>query len=144
MSSESTKNIKLLNKAHSEFIKLSTDDIAESLEKIGMKFFSELQIGTPKDTARAINGWIPTLSSAPSEWKPSKGLNNYKALPFIQSGLIKFNSIVWISNNVEYIQSLEDGHSMQAPSGFVNRALRETLFYIERETEKLKKRRYDV
>lgn len=138
------KNLAELNKAHREFMRLSKEDIGESLEKVGFKFFSFLQVLTPYDLGQAQGGWIVKLnSSAPSEWKPQQGLNSYALQPF-PHGQIKFNSMVWISNNVVYIKRLDEGHSMQAPYGFTNDALRKTTFYIESEINKLNRKRYNV
>ena len=138
------KNLKALNQAHKEFIKLSTDDIALSLEKTAFTLFQSLQIGTPKDTSRAVNGWIVKIDTPqPSGWKPPKGLSIYfeNSFPF---GKINFDSMVWISNNVEYIIVLNKGHSQQAPYGFTNEALRRTLFYTNTEINKLNKKKYNV
>lgn len=132
-----------LNKAHKEFMRLSTDDIAKSLEKVGFRFFQKLQTLTPRDTGRAQNGWIPVIDKPASEWKPETKLASYSLLSF-PFGQVKFNSIIWISNNVEYIEPLNEGHSSQAPYGFTNDALRDTTFYIQNEIAKLNRKRYHV
>lgn len=144
MERNTLRNLAKLNKAHKEFMKLSKRDIGRSLEKVGFKFFSLLQVLTPKDKGQAQGGWIIKLnSSAPSEWKPQKGLNSYSLQSF-PHGQIKFNSMIWISNNVVYIQRLEEGHSQQKPYGFINDALRKTTFFIESEIDRLNRERYNV
>lgn len=143
MAENALLNEKALNKAYKEFIKLSTDDIGRSIEKTGFRFFQLLQVFTPRDTGRAENGWIPVVNQPASEWKPQKGLSTYSAKKF-PLGQIKFNSVVWISNNVEYIIPLDEGHSLQAPYGFTNNALQKTTFYIQREIDKLNRKKYNV
>ena len=144
MAKNALQNLNELNKAYKKFIELSTKDIADSLERTGFKFFQTLQVETPKDTSRAVNGWIPTIdTNAPSEWKPPKGLSSYAPLSF-PFGKTKFDSLIWIANNVEYIQYLEEGHSQQAPYGFINDALRQTTAFIESETSKLNRKKYNV
>jgi len=39
--------------------------------------------------------------------------------------------IVWVYNNVPYVQALENGHSGQAPEGFIGIAIEETRTYIQ-------------
>ena len=143
MARNALQNERELNKAYKKFMELSTDDIGVTIEKVGFKFFGLLIEGTPRDTGRARNGWIPIVDrSAPSEWKPPQGQGHY-GLNSFPLGVIKFNSIVWISNNVEYIQVLDEGHSkLQAPYGFTNSALRRTTIYIERQIERINNRRY--
>ena len=36
---------------------------------------------------------------------------------------VKAGDTVYISNNLEYIQALNEGHSQQAPAGFVEKAV---------------------
>jgi len=143
MAKNSLLNERELNRAYKKFIKLSTDDIAISIERTGFTFFQMLQTGTPKDTSRAVNGWIPIVDGQPSEWKPAKGLSGYNWLSF-PFGKIRFDSVLWITNNVEYIQILEDGHSQQAPYGFINDALRRTTSFLNREIEKINRKKYNV
>ena len=39
----------------------------------------------------------------------------------------KTNGNVWVENMVEYVQYLEDGHSRQAPNGFIQQAKAATI-----------------
>lgn len=144
MAKNALKNFKELQAAHKAFMKLSTDDIGENLEKVGFRFFSALQVGTPKDTSRAVNGWIVVVDRAVSEWKPPKGMSSYAPRPFDITGRVKFNSMVSISNNVEYIQVLDEGHSIQAKSGFTNDAYRQTTAYINTQVSRINRKRYNV
>lgn len=137
------KNWQKLNKAHKEFIKLSTKDIAESLAETGFKFFQQLQIHTAKDTGRAINGWLPIIDGPAIDWKPKTNLGYYSQFNFNKSK-VKFNSLIWLVNSVEYIKYLDEGHSQQFPNGFTEPAVRRTTLFIQKEIKKLNRKIYNV
>lgn len=141
--SSNLKNMGELQRAYKKFIKASKDDIANVIERSAIKFFQQLILNTAKDTGRARNGWLPIIDGPTSEWKPPKGLSNYSIKVFDQ-GVIKFDSRIWIVNNVEYIEFLDEGHSSQYPEGFTSPAVRATIVYIERRINKLNKEKYNV
>lgn len=90
------------------------------LVKTSTDGFSDLQEQTPKETRRAAGGWNVTVDSKPKEWKPEKGKKYYPLQPFTGEGRIKHDSIVNLSNNVEYIIPLDEAHSkQQAPNGII-------------------------
>lgn len=77
---------------------------------------------TPVDTGRARGAWIVTTGK-PSTWKPRED-------EFIQPEVVQAKGakaldvllpfdVVYITNNVEYIEVLERGHSRQAPQGML-------------------------
>ena len=77
---------------------------------------------TPVDTGRARGNWQVTLNS-PTDRKTEqldqsgagtvgKGMAILRQLPNHGIG-----QVIWISNNVEYIVDLEEGHSPQAKAG---------------------------
>lgn len=84
------------------------------LKKVVFDGHRNLQKRTPRKTGRARAGWNTTVDAAPSEWKPPEGAAHYANTPFRGGEMIKFNSIVNLSNNVEYIVPLDQGHSKQA------------------------------
>lgn len=77
----------------------------------------------PVDTGRARAGWAMSIG-APVAPVPAPG--KYPAAPvppdFTQ---IDGTQVVYILNNVQYIGALENGHSKQAPNGFVHLSLME-------------------
>lgn len=135
------QNLRELEKAHKRFMELSKKDVAKSLEKVGQHFLSRLQVGTPKEFGRAQNGWIPVVDASPSSWMPPAGKTSYGLMSF-PVNKVKFDSIIWISNNVPYIERLDEGHSQQAPEGFTDHALMLTRLYVETEINKLNRRKY--
>ena len=65
------------------------------------------------------------------DWKPSEGKHPAPAPPDLSA--VDAAQVVWLLNNVEYIQALEEGHSQQAPAGM----LRVSLAAAELEIEAL-------
>lgn len=135
-------NLRELNKEYKQYIEMDKEDIAKSIEKVGFVFLQRLQIDTPEDLGRAAGGWIAKVdTSAPSEWKPPKGLKKYPKLDF-PMGVVKFDSQVWISNNVPYVEYLDEGHSQQKPNGFTHLALRHVTLFIQKEVKRLSKKKH--
>lgn len=91
--------------------------------KIAMDTHRNLQKATPHQTGRAKAGWNTTVDSAPSDWAPPAGKRSYAQTSFSGENSIAFDSEINISNNVEYIIPLEQGHSKQRPHGFINTVL---------------------
>ena len=136
-------NLPEINIAFKRFMSAVENDQEKVMRKAGFMLFSRLQVNTPKDTVRAAGGWNVRVDAPPSEWKPPKGLNFYPLRTF-PSNRVKHNSFMWICNNVEYIIPLEDGHSMQAPSGFANQSFTETRIQMEAIVRRLDKRHYGI
>jgi len=136
-------NIGEVNAAFKKFVTLYEGDIGKALRSVAIKAFSRLQINTPRDTGRAINGWNVTIDRRPSEWKPPANKSHYVALTF--PGMkINYNSFINISNNVEYRIPLEEGHSMQKPTGFIQQSFRDTYANLAAEIALLDRRNYGL
>lgn len=100
-------------------------NLATIVRKIAFDLFAELTKRTPVDTGRARAGWgvsidVPDITTVPPEppegvTLPAPGLPNLSAVDGTQ--------VVYILNNVVYIEALEDGHSEQAPAGMVRLSL---------------------
>lgn len=107
-------NLKEFNKE----LKIAMNDALEGSRKVLVKVstdaFHDLQDRTPKETRRAAAGWNVSINKAPSEWKPAKGKKHYPLNSFRGENRIKYNSMINLSNNVEYIIPLDEGHSPQA------------------------------
>lgn len=93
------------------------------IKKAMFDLWAECMSETPVETGRAMGSW-----SLDTDW-------NDWALPpgdYVQGILSNVGNVVnslpksdryVLFNNVEYISELEDGHSTQAPSGFIANAL---------------------
>lgn len=95
---------------------------------------------TPIDTGMARSNWTPELDRAfeglfparvPGEMGSTATENATATIeagtPTIEAFEIGKNESVHITNNAPHIQPLNDGHSKQAPAGFVQIAVMEGL-----------------
>ena len=94
--------------------------------KTALTVHSTVVLGTPVDTGRARGSWLVEISKpadgtadnpadfgfVPATTKAQAKLKGYKA-----------GGEVHITNNLPYITPLNQGHSKQAPAGFVEEAI---------------------
>lgn len=76
---------------------------------------------TPVDTGRARGNWQVTIgrpAGGSLDQTDADGQETITAGLAVLAGL-KDEQIVWTSNNVDYIEDLEHGHSRQAPHGML-------------------------
>ena len=82
--------------------------------------------GTPVDTGRARANWIAALNAA--EEATSDSTDASKALQQAASVIAGYDGDrdveIHITNNLPYIQKLNEGSSAQAPAGFVRLAVK--------------------
>lgn len=133
-----------LNAASSNYIGRFASDVAV---QAALAVIEDLTLTTPVDTGTAVSNWQVTLES-PSEavlpaFAPSpkghkvKGVWVHKIDPLVTLGnnapsVIEAAKLqlqskqpgqpIYITNNLEYIQELNQGSSDQSPAGFVERA----------------------
>jgi hypothetical protein len=104
------------------------------MTKITLDIIANLIETTPVDTGWARANWIPGLglSDVPPAPTPSDRLAGSAegaqgaASASVISGY-EFPGIIQIGNGVPYIGALNDGHSQQAPAGFVQRGINKAL-----------------
>lgn len=102
-------------------------------------------VGTPVDTGRARSNWIAQIGSrapsaiepyAPGELGSTKAQNTQAALDQAEGVIRGYMGgkglAIYISNNVPYIQKLNDGSSAQAPANFVETAVMQAVAVISR------------
>lgn len=82
----------------------------------------EVVMNTPVDTGRARSNWFMGNGSAPRHVTEDTTAQNLMD-GIAQAQKIKSDDTVYISNNLPYINRLNDGHSQQAPAGFVEKAV---------------------
>lgn len=125
MSNDIAKMNRSLDKFNAEvkefFQKKLPSEVIKAQKKLVLEALRRVVQRTPVDTGRARGNWQVSIAS-PAEsvldasdkdggGTISKGLAAMASLPPYQ--------IVWISNNVDYIEFLEEGSSKQAPQGMV-------------------------
>lgn len=98
--------------------------------------------GTPVDTGWARANWVPNIGTperdtvGTREQAEAAGGNFRSAVP--EQGLAVVAASyrlqqgpVYVSNNVPYIENLNAGSSKQAPSGFVQKAIRRAVSQVQ-------------
>jgi hypothetical protein len=93
--------------------------LSQAVRKVALTVDRELVLKTPVDTGRARSNWIPSLDA------PSVKIVEPGQKPDIQDDLAQYtvDKTVFITNNLPYIRRLNEGHSDQAPAGFVDDAV---------------------
>lgn len=78
-----------------------------------------LVMNTPVDTGRARSNWIASLNA------PSVAMVEPGQKPDTGAAVASFKvtDTAYIANNLPYIRRLNEGHSQQAPAGFVEMAV---------------------
>lgn len=98
--------------------------------------FNTVVRATPVDTGMARSNWTPELDRAFVGLFPARvpGMGGSTAeanalaavevgTPIIDAFEVRANHEIHITNNAPHIRSLNDGHSKQAPAGFVEEAV---------------------
>lgn len=96
------------------------------VKKIALEALRRLAQKTPVDTGRARGNWQTTIHA------PANGQLGIRAPSEVEAeanGVLSTLApyqVVYLTNNVDYIEALEDGHSKtQAPDGMVGPTMRE-------------------
>ena len=104
----------------------------KAVAKITLDVTANLVEMTPVDTGWARNNWVPSIG-VPREESAGSPDNVAAAFAGQEAGKAEVAGYrleqgkVFVSNNVPYIQTLNNGHSKQAPAGFVQRAARKAV-----------------
>lgn len=99
-----------------EIVIRARERIDERIRAATIGTFSSVIRMTPVDSGRAKGNWQPTIGSPASgeNWQ-NDPISAVESIVPQHSG-----SVVYLTNNVPYIQKLEyDAHSQQAPNGMV-------------------------
>lgn len=115
------KNLRLVSK------KLGIP-VQTAVKKLAFDIFGDVVAGTPVDTGRAMNNWnisvgSPDHTTTEAGGKKTSVRNSKKVEGLTTLANFAVGQTVWISNSVDYIMYLEEGHSRQAPNGWVVRAV---------------------
>lgn len=112
------------------------------VRKVALAADQAVVMGTPVDTGRARSNWIAQIGVAPSQtidaYAPGEagstaGANTQNAIDQAESVISGYNygEEIHLTNNLPYIQRLNDGHSAQAPANFVEQALVEAVQVVQ-------------
>lgn len=102
----------------------------------------------PVDSGRSQNSWrvaldAPDLSVAQEGgYSPDKQAAESKVIAQATRILEQMNpdDVIYVSNNLPYIVPLEDGHSKQAPSGFVGISVQRMKYLVLVATREAKQK----
>ena len=119
-------------------------------QRVALQVFTGVVQKTPVDTGRAKSNWginvgapspPPSHAMTEEESKSRRKAGNKanaaseeaKALAYASAelGSVDGSDAVHITNNLPYIQALNDGHSDQAPKGFVEDTVAEVAQVIQ-------------
>lgn len=112
------------------------------VRKVGLAADQAVVMSTPVDTGRARSNWIAQLGVASNDVidayvegkdRSTEAQNTQQALDHAE-GVIKGytgGQEIHITNNLPYIERLNDGHSAQAPANFVEEALIEAVTVLK-------------
>lgn len=99
--------------------------IEDVIAKMALSTFSSVVLATPVDTGRARGNWQPSFGSPATSATNNTDKGGGTTIAS-GSGLFaryEFGEKIFLTNNVPYIQRLNEGHSKQAPAGFVQKAI---------------------
>lgn len=94
-------------------------------------------IQTPRDTGRAAASWNMAVENADLSVAPEAESVPMPMPPTI--GKVAPGRRIVISNNLPYIVPLNDGHSTQAPAGFVQSVVREVLANLKAQVDRIRR-----
>lgn len=108
----------------------------EKVKKILLGVAANLTEVTPVDTGHAANNWVPSVAAPYDGTSGSPDFPDSSAQAAgIQAVLATYElpQVGWVSNNVPYIGALNDGHSQQAPAGFVQAGVLKAIREVAQE-----------
>ena len=100
-------------------------EIEQQLRAKSLKAFADVKLMKPVDTGQARNSWYIGYTERYLDGKPSSNIT-------ILSPKDKPQEII-VTNGVTYIQFLNNGHSKQAPTKFIESAFRRYFDSVEVE-----------
>lgn len=119
--------------------------IERAMRQVQLRAFQSLTSATPVDTGFARAGWSPSTGApepGPSNAK-SRELalaqaaelfgKHSKAAEALKSGYKLKQGPIFIVNAVVYVPRLNDGYSAQAPSNFIQQAIRQAIAATKRD-----------
>lgn len=127
-------NLAQFNRELDAFAKKVPEQATIIQKKVVLEALRRLVMRTPVDTGRARGNWQVTIA------EPAEGqleVNDKEGDTTISKGLAALTGlpdaqVIWISNNVDYIELLEHGSSKQAPEGMLAITVEELRNWLRR------------
>ena len=106
-------------------------DIGKETRSLALRAFRNIILSTPVDEGRARGNWqlsvATPISSQVEDFDRSGGATISKGASVVRAVFRVKYPTLWITNNLPYIQRLNEGHSAQAPVMFVETAIKRAL-----------------
>lgn len=105
-----------------------------AVQKISLELFSRVILRTPVDTGRARGNWQVSIGSVPNgtlDINDKDGSATVSKATAASVGL-RAGDVIYLVNNLPYINRLEDGYSGQAPAGMVGLTVQEFQTLVKR------------
>jgi len=110
------------NKRMKKIGALVTENVGAGHRATALVVDQAVVLATPVDTGRARANW--RASSGSSDFKTYESVDFNSALTQARAVIEGDRTgVIYITNNLDYIGSLNDGSSAQAPAGFVEQAV---------------------
>ena len=104
------------------------DDVNQLARATMINVLKGLVLATPVDTGRARGNWQVSVSrpinSQSKDFDKGGGATINKGVAETAKAKIIKYPILWLTNNLPYIEALNNGHSDQAPKKFVEAAIK--------------------
>lgn len=95
--------------------------MTEATQKITLDVFKNVIVLSPVKTGRFKGNWQPSIGAPVAgtldALDPSGGTVTAKVTGFVEG--VEAGDVIYMVNNLEYAERLEDGYSGQAPGGMV-------------------------
>ena len=126
-----------MGKETKRIIRLLDNATEKAARKLVIDIHGELVEDTPVDTGWAMNNWMPSVNIPINKTVGDSENNDPAAMLGGIANILSWHfedGPAWLANNVPYIKKLNEGHSGQAPAGFVD-------LVIQRKVNKAKRKR---
>lgn len=110
-------------------------------QKLALDIDRGVVLSTPVDTGRARGGWNVGINNVNlDEAEPDKTGRNTISANETMIQRADLDDVIFVSNNVDYIEYLEDGSSDQAPNGMVAKTLRRFQQFVRESVVEAKRK----
>ena len=123
------------------------------LREVVFETETRLKLGSPVDTGRFRGSWVLGENQASAydagEYQPATGKYRGQSQPpkepalekrvsiGYQAGQEKIGNVYHISNSLPYAEALANGHSTQAPAGWIDLVAREMQAYAKQQADRI-------
>lgn len=108
-----------------------TGNASKLVRKVALAVDATLVSSTPVDTGRARSNWQANIGSPASGTLEPMPAQAAVTLATATIATYKSGETIHLTNNLPYIGALNNGHSAQAPAGFVETAVLDGIAQVK-------------